>query len=324
MRVSQLWRRVAGAGLAFGLAASNTDSPIAPPSDGPVFGEFPTTPGANPGQVDFEFFEICKSYDATTPLANRVDVTFNVSVDKNSTGTVDETFPVTLSDGECQDIWTDGGTDDDLVTVQEMVPPGFVASYVVTTLERFQLGGEDDREVTGPVVLANTASQAFHGNALGTVGVLVEFTNIPSTTGRMTGGGGQIQIDGARITRGFTIHCDIVLSNNLEINWPGGNKWHITKPLTDALCLDDPNFDPFPPAAPFDTFIGEGTGSLNGVAGSIVKFTFIDNGEPGKTDQATIQIWASGADPSVDIPVLDVFGVLDHGNIQAHFDQPHK
>ena len=53
--------------------------------------------------------------------------------------------------------------------------------------------------------------------------------------GRMTGGGGQnVEIGGIYVTRGFTIHCDLVLSNNLEINWPG-NKWHIDKPLTLAI-----------------------------------------------------------------------------------------
>ena len=69
-------------------------------------------------------------------------------------------------------------------------------------------------------------------------------------------------VDGVRITRGFTIHCDIILSNNLEINWSGGNKWHIDKPLTSATCVDDPAISPEPPAAPFDTFIGEGEGTL--------------------------------------------------------------
>ena len=142
--------------------------------------------------------------------------------------------------------------------------------------------------------------------------------------GRMTGGGHQLKVDNVRITRGFTIHCDIVLSNNLEINWPG-NKWHIAKPLTSAECIDDPAVSPLPPAAPFDTFIGEGVGRLNGVLGSIVRFTFVDAGEPGKhTDSATIRIWAPGDDPDTATPVLEVSDLLSGGNIQAHYDQPHK
>jgi hypothetical protein len=136
--------------------------------------------------------------------------------------------------------------------------------------------------------------------------------------GRMTGGGGQIIIGDVFISRGFTIHCDIVLSNNLEINWPG-NKWHIDKPLDSALCIDDPAFNPVPPKAPFDTFIGVGTGRLNGVDGAVVMFTFIDNGEPGSTDMASIQIFDAGGALVLNVPLSN----LDRGNIQAHYDQPH-
>lgn len=139
--------------------------------------------------------------------------------------------------------------------------------------------------------------------------------------GRMTGGGGQlVAIGDIYVTRGFTIHCDITLSNNLEINWPG-NKWHIDKPLTSAICIDDPAISPEPPPAPFDTFIGEGIGSLNGVDGALVKFTFIDSGEQGGVnDFAKIQIFAPGGALVLDVPLT----ALTNGNIQAHFDQPHK
>lgn len=142
--------------------------------------------------------------------------------------------------------------------------------------------------------------------------------------GRMTGGGNQVRIDGVRVTRGLTLHCDILLSNNLEINWTGANKWHLDKENLTTECIDDPNVDPVPPAAPFDTFIGEAVGRLNGVDGSIARFTFVDAGEPGSSDSADIKIWAPGADPDVDAPVLEVSGNLDGGNLQAHFDQPHS
>ncbi len=159
------------------------------------------------------------------------------------------------------------------------------------------------------------------------IGVMVTFTNTytpppppppPSLEGRMTGGGAQIFGD-VKITRGFTLHCDIVLSNNLEINW-GKNKWHIDKPLTKATCLDDPAYREQPPVAPFNTFIGEGIGRLNGVDGSKVYFTFIDAGEPGKNDKAAIRIIApDGVTVVLDVPL----SLLDNGNIQAHYDQPH-
>ena len=136
----------------------------------------------------------------------------------------------------------------------------------------------------------------------------------------MTGGGGQLTIGDVRITRGFTIHCDITLSNNLEINW-ADNKWHLDKPLTSAVCVDDPNIAPEPPVAPFDTFIGEGLGRLNGVDGSLVKFVFADAGEPGGgNDKASIQIWDANGNLVLDLP----FTLLTHGNIQAHEDQPHR
>ena len=141
-----------------------------------------------------------------------------------------------------------------------------------------------------------------------------------SLYGRMTGGGGQhAQIGGIYITRGFTIHCDIMLSNNLEINWPG-NQWHLDKPLTFADCSNDPNVDPAPPPAPFDTFYGEGIGRLNGVDGARVEFTFVDGGEPsGGGDRAAIRIFDPNGIVVLDLPLSP----LDNGNIQAHYDQPH-
>lgn len=147
--------------------------------------------------------------------------------------------------------------------------------------------------------------------------------------GRMTGGGHQLRVDGVRITRGLTIHCDVRLSNNLEINWPGGNHWHLEKEsLTSILCIDDPAYDEWPPAAPFNTFIATAVGSLNGVDGSIIEFRFVDAGEPGTSDEADITVYAPGQGPGQVSPldeviVLQVSGQLDGGNLQAHYDQPH-
>ncbi|HUQ84505.1 MAG TPA: prealbumin-like fold domain-containing protein, partial [Gemmatimonadaceae bacterium] len=139
--------------------------------------------------------------------------------------------------------------------------------------------------------------------------------------GRMTGGTGKVEItDDVYLTSGFTIHCDIVLSNNLEINWPG-NKWHLDKPIKTALCTDEPNVEPGQPNAPFDTFFGTAVGELNGVSGSRIEFTFQDGGEPGKrADLAAIKIWSADG-TSV---VLDLSLRAIKGNIQAHEDQPHK
>jgi hypothetical protein len=162
-------------------------------------------------------------------------------------------------------------------------------------------------------------------------GAMVVYYNNPGVAeGRMTGGGYQIRVDGVRVTRGLTLHCDVTLSNNLEINWPGGNNWHLQKEsLESVLCIDDPAYDPVPPDAPFDTFIARALGSLNGVENSIIDFKFIDDGEPGRTDEAHFTVYAPNMGPGQVAPgdemiVLEVGGQLDGGNLQAHYDQPHS
>jgi hypothetical protein len=217
-----------------------------------------------------------------------------------------------------------------------------VTSGGIVTMYSNLLDSNDDDEwdtvtlpVTIPAMATSVTVQAFSRDDLGSGDLPASFVwsaaalaippmDTPFLPGRMTGGGRQIRVDGVRITRGFTIHCDIELSNNLEINWQS-NHWHLSKPITEAECLDDPDVSPLPPAAPFDTFIGEGEGKPNGEEGSMVRFTFVDGGEPGKkVDRAEISIWAPGDDPDTDSPVLSVSGTIDGGNLQAHYDQPHN
>jgi hypothetical protein len=139
--------------------------------------------------------------------------------------------------------------------------------------------------------------------------------------GRFTGGGSQVRVGGARITRGLTIHCDLLLSNNLEVNW-GGDKFHMTEHLTTVECSDSPDIIQFPPAAPLDTLIGVGTGRYNNVDGFTIKFTLVDYGEPGNLDQAALLIYETANPSNV---VLNVpLQLLSGGNLQAHYDQPHK
>jgi hypothetical protein len=131
----------------------------------------------------------------------------------------------------------------------------------------------------------------------------------------------------------------ITLSNNLEINWPGGNDWHIEKFVDEALCLDNPAFEPDPPPASADTYIGIDTGRLNGEDGAVACWVFEDHGEPGRRDRAMIHIWEPGHDPGItDLSVPDPCGTapgeytvlfvslseIVGGNIQFHDDQPHK
>jgi hypothetical protein len=142
----------------------------------------------------------------------------------------------------------------------------------------------------------------------------------PLGTGRFTGGGKQIDVGGVSITKGLTIHCDLLLSNNLEINW-AGHQFHMENHLS-AQCFDNPDIDQKPPKAPLDTMIGVGTGRYDGVDGFTVEFTLIDAGEPGTQDEAAFKIYET-ANPSnvvLNLPLTFLTG----GNLQAHFDQPHS
>ena len=142
-----------------------------------------------------------------------------------------------------------------------------------------------------------------------------------SGNGRFTGGGKQIDVGtGASITRGLTIHCDLLLSNNLEINWGRGNNFHMLEHLETVACFDDPAIDQRPPNAPLDTLIGRGTGRYNGVDGYSIEFTLVDAGEPGRSDEMGFVITAPDGSVVINVPVQHLTG----GNLQAHFDQPHK
>ena len=149
----------------------------------------------------------------------------------------------------------------------------------------------------------------------------------PSTPGfgQLTGGGNTIDTaSGLKMTRGFTIHCDLLLSNNLEINWPGAagrqNQFHMLE-HTAATCTDDPLIDQRPPRAPVDRIDGVGTGRFNGVLGYTIHFTLIDAGEPGTADQIGLRIVGpNGTTEVLNMPLQNITG----GNVQAHYDQPHR
>jgi len=143
------------------------------------------------------------------------------------------------------------------------------------------------------------------------------------TLGRFTGGGRQLRLsDGLKITRGLTIHCDLKLSNNLEVNWAVGNKFHMNEHLVTTACTDDPGIIQQPPPAPLDTLIGRGIGKYNNQSGYTIEFTLVDAGEPGGNDQMAIKIYQTSNPANV---VLDVpLQLLTNGNLQAHYDQPHK
>jgi hypothetical protein len=295
--------------------AEPAQSPTSPTAVSPAV-SVPVIPSPDyvdpfPRQANGEAFEVCKDYVGAVGPA----VTITVDVDINNDGSLDMTYGITLSDGECQNVWL-AELPGDLVTVTESGPPGFTPSYVRSTYDTGTI-------TTDPSVQGNSASGIVAG---GNHGVLVIFTNTaeppPSADGRFTGGGFQFDDQGVKVTRGFTIHCDNVLTNDLEVNWDGGNQFHMDKELLTLIGCTKPG-DPVPPDAPVNMIEATSTGALNGVPGATIHFVLIDNGEPGKNnDQAFIEINGGAA--------LSVGGsagspdTIDGGNIQAHWDQPHK
>lgn len=130
--------------------------------------------------------------------------------------------------------------------------------------------------------------------------------------GRMTGGG-SLFVGGARVTHGFTLHCNPADGpNRLQVSWGGGNKFHLES-LTSALCSNQ-GADPAPPKAGFDTYQGLGTGRYNGVSGATIEWTFTDRGEPGVNDSGRILVKDPLGMTVLDVPVTK----LDKGNHQSH------
>ena len=177
---------------------------------------------------------------------------------------------------------------------------------------------------TSVVLSATAVADWGNGNVGGqtssiTVPIPLEPCDSVVPNGRFTGGGHQIRVDGVRVTRGLTIHCDLLLSNNLEINWQG-NSFHMTEHMTTVSCTDDPDIIQAPPPAPLDTLVGTGQGRYNGVDGYTIAFTLVDAGEPGVDDKMAIVITDGSGGTVLDIPLQ----LLSGGNLQAHYDQPHK
>jgi uncharacterized repeat protein (TIGR01451 family) len=132
----------------------------------------------------------------------------------------------------------------------------------------------------------------------------------PSTGARITGGGSVFTTAGVRVTHGLELHCDKTdTPNNLEINWGGGNNFHL-QTLTSVTCLDTALKQQPPKSAPFDTYIAEGTGICNKLPATI-KFTFTDAGEPGTLDTAKYEI-TGGC--TLSVPATK----LTFGNHQTH------
>ena len=176
-------------------------------------------------------------------------------------------------------------------------------------------------QVTVTAFALGTWDSGVSGGQSASVVVTIPTNCATVGTGRFTGGGKQVRVGEASVTRGLTIHCDLLLSNNLEVNW-GGNHFHMTTHMTTVACTDDPSIIQSPPTAPLDTLIGVGTGRYNGADGYTIQFTLVDAGEPGAFDKMSIVIFETANPANVVLNVPLQF--MTTGNLQAHYDQPHK
>lgn len=139
----------------------------------------------------------------------------------------------------------------------------------------------------------------------------------PCENGRFTGG--TVQIGDVKVTSGFTLHCDELLSNNFEVNWPQANNFHTDKNQEATCSLVS---DPTPPRAPVSRIeIVNGAGTFNGQPGTIT-LVLVDYGEKAGApkDRAYIEVNGVAITPGTFADPAEI----DGGNIQAHFDQPHK
>ena len=134
---------------------------------------------------------------------------------------------------------------------------------------------------------------------------------VGSSTGFMTGGG---QMSAFSASHGFNLGCDVGSNhNNLEVNWAGGNKFHLES-ISSVTCFLDPALpNPAPPAANFNTLVLTGTGKYNNQPGASVNLIFTDAGEPGVNDLAEMVVTFNGS-TVLNIPLAKIAT----GNQQAH------
>jgi hypothetical protein len=130
--------------------------------------------------------------------------------------------------------------------------------------------------------------------------------------------GSQLGSDG-RVTHGFVVHCTPRNSDNLEIvDHLTGLNFHLLD-LTATACKDDPNIEPNPPDAAFDTFEGWGVGRCKKTSGRwqpcSIHFIFTDGGERGGCLRDTAYILIQ--DQSLNT-LLYIDNDVDCGNHQAH------
>jgi hypothetical protein len=155
--------------------------------------------------------------------------------------------------------------------------------------------------------------------------------------GFINGGGGYDEVDrktgnedfvepGDRLRFGAVLPCDLEdqPGPNLVTTFLGdGNEAQFKlEELTRAFCRNDPFIDSRNPNSEFDTYVGEGTGTLriNGTdVPATAEFILIDRGEPGSPPVTGVDFYQIQVRPfGLPIALAEGVGTLDEGNIQAH------
>ena len=173
-------RRLACAGiLGLGIAAlggCNAETPSAPGAEKPLLGFRPAGGiRTTTSTLGAEEFKVCKTYVGQVGPA----VTVNIAVDQGNNGSVDDNIQITVASGECWLVWEAGGDITDKLTVTEVVPTDYTASFVVERL----LG--NNTTVTTLPAAGNSAIETII-NGGDPKGVVVRFTNTfvpPPSTG---------------------------------------------------------------------------------------------------------------------------------------------
>jgi len=172
-------RRLACAGiLGLGIAAlggCNTETPSAPGAEKPLLGFRPAGGiRTTTSTLGVEEFKVCKSYVGQVGPA----VTVDIAVDQGNNGSVDDNIQITVADGQCWLVWEAGGDVTDKLTVTEVVPTDYAASFVVDRL----LG--NNTTVTTLPAAGNSAIETII-NGGNPKGIVVRFTNtfVPVGTG---------------------------------------------------------------------------------------------------------------------------------------------
>jgi len=189
---------------------------------------------------------------------------------------------------------------------------GTTASCTVTITSLFS--GTTEVSATSVISVSGqsitrTTNTAVNTAAGGSGNALKNWTSLGS--GRVTGGGSIFAtvngVPDVRVTHGFELRCTPNdKRQSLEINWDGGNNFHLSKIINSVVCFDDPTTSPPPPPGTvIDTYAGNtlfngqagyhgfgyavGTGTCNKLP-AMIWFILIDAGEPGTADIAEYHI----------------------------------